>query len=88
MIDINAERALRFKFALIAPTITHLSSENAKNLVFLYCKETKERSLEKCVVPVVINIEKSKANKEKGCFEFIADINTIIKLSIHIQIHR
>jgi hypothetical protein len=90
VIDINPERALGFKFAIIAPEIAHFSSEDTdtKNLVFLYCKDRRELSSGNHVVPVVINIEKSKANKEKGNFEFIADINAIIKLSIHIQIHR
>lgn len=38
VIDANHERTIGFKFAIIAPDIPHITSENTKNLVFLYCK--------------------------------------------------
>ena len=84
MTDLNQTLSPSFKFAIILPEETK-KCQKVKNLLFVYCKQTKLKQ-DQITLPVVVRIVKTRVNKKKGVFEFSADLNGIVQLAMHLQL--
>lgn len=82
MTDIDPTLSPSFKFTIVLPEETKKCPQ-AKNLLFVYCKQAKHKQ-DQIVSPVVVRIVKTRANKKKGIFEFSVDLNGIVKLALQL----